>query len=86
MPVISMFFGIVVRMYYREHGPAHFHAEYAGSDAVFALDGTMVRGRLGSVRATRLVRLWAGRHRDQLEENWRRAAAGEPLQSISPLE
>ena len=86
MPVISMFFGIVVRMCYREHGPAHFHAEYAGLEGVFGLDVSQMRGRLDSARARRLIRLWANRHREELEENWRRAAAGEPLLPIPPLE
>jgi Domain of unknown function (DUF4160) len=39
MPIISAFFGIVIRMYYKEHEPAHFHAEYAGQQAKFAFDG-----------------------------------------------
>jgi len=86
MPVISMFFGIVVRMYYREYGPAHFHAEYSGREAAFVLDGSTLRGHLGSRRAERLVRLWARRHHAELEANWRRAGSGEPLLPIAPLE
>jgi uncharacterized protein DUF4160 len=35
VPVISIFFGIVIRMFYREHGVAHFHAEYQGQQATF---------------------------------------------------
>ena len=86
MPVISMFFGIVIRMYYREHEPEHFHAEYAGRWAVFDLAGTMTRGSLGSRRAQRLVRLWALRNSARLLANWRRAAAGEAILPIPPLE
>jgi len=39
MPVIATFFGIVIRMFYREHGVIHFHAEYQGEQATFTLDG-----------------------------------------------
>jgi hypothetical protein len=86
MPVVSMFFGIVVRMYYLEHEPAHFHAEYSGRWAVFDMAGDVVRGDLGSRRARRLVRMWAFRNRTRLEANWRRAAAGEAILPIPPLE
>jgi hypothetical protein len=86
MPVVSMFFGIVVRMYYLEHEPAHFHAEYSGRWAVFDLVGEVMRGDLGSRRARRLVRMWALRNRSRLEANWRRGAAGEAILPIPPLE
>ena len=86
MPVVSMFFGIVIRMYYWEHEPAHFHAEYSGRWAVFDLAGITVRGELGSRRAERLIRLWALRSRTRLEANWRRAAAGQAILPIPPLE
>jgi len=86
MPVVSMFFGIVIRMYYREHEPAHFHAEYSGRWGVFDLSGSAIRGSLGSRRAQRLVRLWALKNRPRLETNWQRAAAGEAILPIPPLE
>ena len=37
MPEVSRFYGIVIRMYFREHGPAHFHAEYGGAEAVVGI-------------------------------------------------
>ncbi len=43
MPIISMFFGIVIRMFYNEHEPAHFHAEYQGQRGKFDLDGEIIR-------------------------------------------
>ena len=46
MPIISMFFGIVIRMSYKEHEPVHFHAEYQGQQGRFDLDGEMVAGNL----------------------------------------
>ena len=41
MPEICRFFGIVVRMYYDEHNPPHFHAEYSGNKAVFDFKGNV---------------------------------------------
>lgn len=46
MPVISTFFGIVIRMFYRDHGIPHFHAEYQGQQATFTFDGNLLAGEL----------------------------------------
>jgi Domain of unknown function (DUF4160) len=48
MPIISAFFGIVIRMYYKEHEPAHFHAEYAGQQAKFTFEGRLIAGEIAS--------------------------------------
>jgi hypothetical protein len=48
MPIISAFFGIVIRVYYKEHEPAHFHAEYASRQAKFAFDGGLIAGEIAS--------------------------------------
>jgi hypothetical protein len=86
MPVVSTFFGIVIRMYYREHGVPHFHAEYQGQRASFTFDGEPLAGEFRSKAAIRLVREWALENRDALAANWARARAGEPLESIAPLD
>jgi hypothetical protein len=44
VPITSAFFGIVIRMYYKEHEPAHFHAERGGQQAKFDLDGELIAG------------------------------------------
>ena len=59
MPILSMFFGIIIRMYYDDHDPPHFHAEYQGMKAVFDFRGNILQGDLKSRTATRLVREWA---------------------------
>jgi hypothetical protein len=51
MPIISTFFGIVIRMYYEEHGPAHFHAEYQGEQASFLVSGEILAGAIRSATA-----------------------------------
>jgi Domain of unknown function (DUF4160) len=51
MPIISAFFGIVIRMYYKEHEPAHFHAEHSGQRATFDFNGELLSGEIRSRRA-----------------------------------
>lgn len=86
MPTISTFYGIIIRMYYREHGVSHFHAEYQGQQASFTFDGRPLAGELRSRTALRLIREWALAHRPELEQNWERARSGEPLERIAPLD
>jgi hypothetical protein len=86
MPIVSMFFGIVIRMYGREHEPAHFHAEYQSMSAKFDFEGKMVAGNIRSRTALRLIRGWAAIHRKDLETNWKKMKRGEPLDRIEPLE
>jgi hypothetical protein len=66
MPVISTFFGIIIRMFYREHGVPHFHAEYQGQQATFTFDGEPLAGILRSHTALRLIQEWALAHRVEL--------------------
>ena len=56
MPVISTFFGIVIRMFYREHGLPYFHAEFQGQQATFTFDGADLAGSLESRTAKRLIK------------------------------
>jgi len=86
VPIISMFFGIVIRMFYKEHEPPHFHAEHQGASGKFGFDGKMVVGNIRSRTALRLIREWALSHRQQLEANWRKMKKGRPLDRIEPLD
>ncbi len=86
MPVISTFFGIVIRMFYREHGVPHFHAEYQGQQATFTFDGDALAGAIESRTARRLIKEWSVAHRVELEANWNRAKVGEPIERIAPLD
>jgi len=86
MPVISTFFGIVIRMFFQEHRPLHFHAEYQGQQATFDFAGELLVGDIRSAVAKRLIREWAGLHRAQLEANWANMEAGRALDRIEPLE
>ncbi len=88
MPAISMFYGIVIRMYFfddKQHHMAHIHADYAGQKAVFSIgDGTVVAGALPSGKA-RLVQAWIEIHRDELLANWNLAVNGEEIFRVEPL-
>lgn len=82
MPIIASFFGIYVRMYFADHGPPHIHVEYQGHEALVAIeDGAIVQGRLPR-RAHALVKQWCLDHRSELEQNWVRAQALQPLNRI----
>jgi hypothetical protein len=85
MPTISFFYGIAIRMYYRDHAPPHFHAIYGGNEAFIAIEtGEILAGYLPRT-AARLVAEWSLVHRMELRDNWRRAEANQPLERIPGL-
>ena len=85
MPTISSFFGISIRMFYDDHAPPHFHAGYAGDEAVIEiLPLRMLRGAL-PIRARSMVLEWAGLHQQELLEDWNLARDRRPLICIPPL-
>ncbi len=86
MPIVSRFFGIIIRMFYDEHNPPHFHAEYQGKKAVFDFEGNVIKGNLSSRTATKLVREWVDLHASDLEEDWELARAGNEIKKIEPLD
>jgi len=89
VPVLSMFFVIIVRMYREEggkHNIPHLHAEYAGAEIVMALDGTVLEGERGFPRNKRkMLEVWMEIHHEDLEANWRLLSKGEQFFRIDPL-
>ncbi len=85
MPEISRFYGIIIRMYFGDHPPPHFHAEYSGHSVV--VDIRTVAVITGSLppRAMGLVTEWALLHQAELEEMWMDAERLNPLGKIDPL-
>ena len=70
MPVIARFYGILIKMYFREHGVPHFHAVYAEFNGVFNVDTLeMIEGDLPP-RAQRLVCDWAEKYKGELQRMW----------------
>ena len=87
MPTISMFFGIIIRMYCApgEHNPPHFHAEYNGHKAIIEIDeARCIKGALPS-RQLKLILAWCVLHQDELMQNWELSKDGKPLSRINPL-
>jgi hypothetical protein len=85
MPTISVFYGIVIQMFHRDHGPPHLHAKYHGSEAQVRIsDGDIHRGFLPPT-ARRLVKRWVLRYKMELERNWRNGQALEPFERIPGL-
>lgn len=86
MPELCRFHGIIIRMYFDDHAPPHFHAMYGEEEAVIEIDNLAVlQGRL-SQRAYRLVAEWAALHQKELREAWNRAKQLESPGKIAPLE
>jgi hypothetical protein len=87
MPVISMFYGILIYMYYSDtgqHRRPHIHAEYGGYEAVIALSGELLAGELPKKQLT-LVLAWLSIHIEELEANWKLATRNETVFKIDPL-
>ena len=84
MPVLSRFYGLVVYMNFREHGPPHFHARYQGDEVTVEIPSGRVSGTM-SKRALGMLFEWMEAHRGELMANWQMAASRKPLQPIEPL-
>lgn len=77
--------GIVIAMFFDDHGPPHFHARHTEGNAKVRIDTVEVLDSSLPRRQLRLVLAWAELHQDELLENWRLARAGERLREIEPL-
>ena len=85
MPELSRFLGIVICMYYRDHAPPHFHAEYGEFEITVEISTGVVTGKFPR-RALHLVLEWYSLHRAEVAENWSLAQTKNPLKPIEPLE
>ncbi len=88
MPVISMFYGVIVMMYYfdniRHHQP-HIHIQYSDQEAVVSIpDGNVIEGLI-SASKLRLVQAWIEIHQDELMADWQLAMNGQSVFKIEPL-
>ncbi len=85
MPQISVFYGISITMYYDDHNPPHFHAEYNGENALVDINNAkVIKGSLPS-KQLKLILAWCVIHQEELLENWELAKAGKQIKNISPL-
>lgn len=88
MPTISMFYGVLIQMYFyddKRHSCPHVHAEYGEHSATLSIsDGVVLAGGLPSSKM-KLVQAWMEIHRDELLADWTLAVSGEPVFKIDPL-
>lgn len=88
MPIISMFYGIIIRLFLldnKHHNLPHIHAKYAEFEASIGIaDGEILAGELLR-KQLRLVQAWIELHRDELMADWELAASGETPYKITPL-
>ena len=85
MPQISSFLGIIIRMFYRDHNPPHFHAVYVEHEGLIDINRIeLISGNLPP-RVLGLVIEWTALHQNELNENWERAKKQEQLKSVEPL-
>jgi len=87
MPILSVFYGIIIRMYKEisgKHHKPHIHVEYSGDKAAISLDGEILEGSIPTSKM-KLVEAWIEIHRDDLEANWKLLSNGEEYFKIEPL-
>ncbi|MBP6635671.1 MAG: DUF4160 domain-containing protein [Paludibacter sp.] len=88
MAIISMFYGIIISMYYldnKQHNLPHIHVKYQDEEAVISIsDGVLLEGSL-KTNKMKLVQAWIEIHKDELFANWELAINGETIFKIDPL-
>ena len=85
MPEISRFFGIIIRMYFDDHPPEHFHAIYSGDEALVGIEPVQVLESDLPSCALSMVIEWAALHQRELMENWQRLHSNQAAEKIPPL-
>jgi hypothetical protein len=85
MPEISRFFGIAIKMYFDDHAPPHFHAEYEEYKGLFDIHTLSILGGYLPPRVLGMVIEWASEHREELLDLWQRASNRQPLYQLPPL-
>lgn len=86
MPEICRFYGIIIKMFFDDHNPPHFHAIYGEFEAIIdIMNLAIISGRLPP-RAIGLAMEWAALHQEELSAFWEKAKNLEPIGKIAPLE
>ena len=85
MPQISFFLGIIIRMFYKDHNPPHFHAVYAEYEGLVDIKKLELIGGSLPPRVLGLVIEWTALLQQELLNNWDKARDQMPLDQIAPL-
>lgn len=86
MPTISMFYGLLIQMFWDDHAPPHFHVMYAEYEVSIDIETLKVTKGHMPRRALALVLEWASEHREELSEDWELCRLQQPPKRISPLQ
>ncbi len=85
MPEICRFYGIIIKMYFNDHPPPHFHVSYGEHEELIEIEtGEVLQGFLPKTAAY-LVESWREQHVNDLEKSWTSAQKPEVLKKIAPL-
>ena len=87
MPTLSMFYGIIVRMFREQGGKhhiPHIHAMYSGQNIVVSLDGDVLEGDFPTSKL-KLLLAWIVIHKEELEANWQLLLDDGTFFKIEPL-
>ena len=85
MPIVSEFFGIKIYMYWDEHNPPHFHAEYGEFKAIVSIKESVVLKGALPLKPLKLVLAWCEIHKEELFKNWDLAQNNSEISRIDPL-
>lgn len=85
MPEVSLFYGIRITMYYEDHTPPHFHAEYNENKILIDIEHATVLKGLFPLKQLKLVLAWCEIHKEELLKNWKLAKEYEKINKIDPL-
>ena len=86
MPEICRFYGIIVKMFFADHNPPHFHVNYDEFNAIIDIGSlSVIAGKLPP-RALGLTMEWAAIHQEELSKFWEEAQRLQPIGKIAPLE
>lgn len=85
MPELCRFYGIVIRMYFEDHDPPHFHAYYGEAEILITISTLAIFAGQFPPRALGLVMEWTALHQAELLVAWERTRRQEPPGTIAPL-
>jgi hypothetical protein len=85
MPEISRFLGIIIRMFWSEHNPPHFHAIYNDFEAEIEISSLNVKSGKLPAKVLGLVLEWAELHQEELMQNWKSLQTTKDYKKIKPL-
>lgn len=86
MPTISIFYGIMIQMFWNDHAPPHFHALYGEFEVIIDIRTLEVIKGAMPRRALSLILEWASLHREELIEDWNLCEQNQMPKKIQPLD